>query len=245
MRPTVTASAAAVTAAAMVAVPLARRGGATRRVLTHVVVFGLATTTTASTVRRWGVGRGLLGASLITAGTAAVEAIGTATGRPFGRYSYTGRLRPSVAGVPVVVPLAWWAMAAPAREAAHAALAWRSRRIARLGLGAVALTAWDLFLDPQMTAEGYWRWSGGGRYRGIPASNFAGWLLTSLAVMGVLELALPPGPPDPVLVGQYAAMGAMETVGFGAFFGDRLVAAAGGSAMLPIAALAAMRAWRA
>ena len=25
-------------------------------------------------------------------------------------------------------------------------------------LGAVALTAWDLFLDPQMTAEGYWRW---------------------------------------------------------------------------------------
>ena len=31
-------------------------------------------------------------------------------------------LRPTVAGVPVVVPLAWWAMALPAREVAHAAL---------------------------------------------------------------------------------------------------------------------------
>jgi uncharacterized membrane protein len=237
----VTASAAAATAAAMVAFPLARRGGATRRVITHVVVTGLATTTTASTVRRWGIGRGISTAAVVTAGTAAVEAMGTATGLPFGRYRYTGRLRPAIAGIPAVVPLAWWAMAGPAREAAHAALGRRSRRLARVGLGALALTAWDLFLDPQMTAEGFWRWAGGGRYRGIPASNFAGWLLTSLAVMGVLELALPPGRPEPELVAGYGAMGVMETVGFGAFFGDRLVAAVGGTAMLPIAALAAVR----
>ena len=31
-------------------------------------------------------------------------------------------------------------------------------------------------------------------------------------------------------------MAAMETLGFAAFFGDRLVAAAGGAAMLPLAA---------
>jgi hypothetical protein len=31
-------------------------------------------------------------------------------------------------------------------------------------------------------------------------------------------------------------MAAMETLGFAAFFGDRLVAAVGGAAMLPIAA---------
>jgi hypothetical protein len=47
-----------------------------------------------------------------------------------------------------------------------------------------------------------------------------------------------------VLVGEYTAMGVMETVGFGAFFGDHLVAAVGGTAMLPIAVLAAVRAWR-
>jgi putative membrane protein len=105
-------------------------------------------------------------------------------------------------------------------------------------VGAVALTAWDLFLDPQMAAEGFWRWPGGGRYRGIPLTNFAGWLLSSVAVMAVLESLLPPSDPDPALVAEYAAMSAMETVGFGAFFGDRLVAAVGGAAMLPLAAAA-------
>ena len=33
-------------------------------------------------------------------------------------------------------------------------------------------------------------------------------------------------------------MGVMETLGFAAFFGDRVVAAVGGAAMLPIAAAA-------
>ena len=44
-----------------------------------------------------------------------------------------------------------------------------------------------------------------------------------------------------MLVAEYAGMGVMETVGFAAFFRDRLVAAVGGAAMLPIAALAAAR----
>ena len=38
-----------------------------------------------------------------------------------------------------------------------------------------ALTAWDVFLDPRMAREGYWSWPGGGRYEGVPASNFLGW----------------------------------------------------------------------
>ena len=117
--------------------------------------------------------------------------LGTATGVPFGRYRYTGRLRAVVAGVPVVVPLAWWGMAVPAWEAASAALGGCSRPAGRIALGAVALTAWDLFLDPQMTAEDYWRWQQPGAYRGIPLSNYAGWLLTSAAVMAMLEPLLP------------------------------------------------------
>ncbi|MET0326941.1 MAG: carotenoid biosynthesis protein, partial [Ilumatobacteraceae bacterium] len=205
------------------------------------VVTGLAATTTLATARRWSWARTGAGAAVVALGTAAVERIGTSTGWPFGRYRYTGRLRPEVAGVPVVVPLAWWAMAVPAREAAHSALGalgWRSTPVRRVALGAVALTAWDLFLDPQMTAEGYWRWARGGSYRGIPLSNYAGWLLTSAAVMATLEALLPAAEPDRALVGEYAAMGVMETVGFAAFFGDRLVAAVGGLAMVPLAAAA-------
>jgi uncharacterized membrane protein len=237
---------AAVTAVAMIATPLARRGGPTRRALASVVVTGLCATTGAATNRLWGPRRtaGALGA--IAVGTGLVERIGTATGVPFGGYAYTGRLRPHIGGVPVIVPLAWFAMAVPAREAAHAALADHSTPARRIIGGAAALTAWDLFLDPQMVGEGYWGWQRRGRYRGIPASNFLGWFLTALGVMAVLEMALPVGDrqaadgasPDAVLVGEYATMAVMETLGFAAFFKDRVVAAVGGTAMLPIAAAA-------
>ncbi len=53
--------------------------------------------------------------------------------------------------------------------------------------------------------------------------------------MAVLEVAVPPRRPDPVLVGEYAAMGVMETLGFAAFFRDRVVALVGGVGMLPLA----------
>ena len=82
-------------------------------------------------------------------------------------------------------------MAVPAREAAHAVLGRRSTALGRIALGAAALTAWDLFLDPQMTAEGYWRWDRPGRYRGIPLTNYAGWLVTSVGLMAVLEVLSP------------------------------------------------------
>ena len=102
---------------------------------------------------------------------------------------------------------------------AHAALGTRSTPVARIVAGAVALTAWDLFLDPQMVGEGYWSWARVGRYRGIPVSNFAGWFVTSLAVMAALEVALPAdGPADGELVAEYATMAGMETLGFAAFF---------------------------
>lgn len=226
---------------AIVAYPLARRGGMVRRVLTPVVVGALGITTT-SALRPWGLRRVAIAAGVVTVATASVERLGTTTGVPFGRYRYTDRLRPAIAGVPVVVPLAWLAMAAPARETAHAALGAQSTPTRRVALGAVALTAWDLFLDPQMVAEGFWQWRRVGRYRGVPLTNFAGWLLTSAAVMAFLEWALPPqARAEPVLVAEYAGMAAMETAGFAVFFRDPLVATVGGVAMLPFAAAGVAR----
>lgn len=236
---------AVITLAGMIATPLARRGGPVRRTLSTVVVTGLMATTSVAAARRWGAARAGATATGVCAATAAVEHLGTATGVPFGRYAYTGALRPQVAGVPVIVPLAWFAMAVPAREAAHAALGHRSSPATRIGLGAVALTAWDLFLDPQMVGEGYWAWVRRGRYRGIPITNFLGWLATGAVVMAALEVALPPdGPADPTLVAEYGAMAGMETLGFAAFFRDRVVAAVGGAGMVPVAAAAARSSWR-
>ncbi len=107
-----------------------------------------------------------------------------------------------------------------------------------MAVGAAALTAWDVFLDPQMTAEDYWRWTRRGSYRGIPLVNYAGWLVAGAGVMALLEALLPPGRPDRVLVAEYAGMGVMETIGFAAFFRDRLVAIAGALAMVPLSAAA-------
>ena len=228
---------------AMVATPLARQRGATRRTLASAVIGGLAVTTASRAAERWGAARAATATAAVVVATTGVERIGSLTGVPFGRYRYTGALQPSVAGVPMIVPLAWFGMAVPSREVAHAALWQRSTPLRRIALGAIALTAWDVFLDPQMVGEGYWSWRRDGRYRGIPLTNFAGWLLTSLGVMALLEVTLPPRPgeTDTTLVSEYASMAAMETVGFAAFFRDRVVAVSGGAAMLPFAVVAGIR----
>lgn len=234
----------ATTTAAMIATPLMTRGGSARRVLSSVVVTGLAVTTAQAAARRWPAARVGATAAGVAAATALVERIGTRTGLPFGRYEYTDALRPRIGDVPAIVPLAWFAMAVPSREAAHAALGTRSTPAGRVLLGAAALTAWDLFLDPQMVGEGYWRWARPGRYRGIPVSNYVGWFVTSALVMAALERALPTDvdtAPEPALVGVYGTMAGMETLGFAAFFGDRTVAACGGAAMVPLALAAARR----
>jgi uncharacterized membrane protein len=231
----------ALTAVGMIATPLVTRGR--RAPLANVVVGGLAGVTLCSAWRRWGGGRAGAAFAITAAATTAVERIGTTTGAPFGRYTYGTALRPQVGGVPVAVPGAWFAMALPAREAAHAALGPRTSGAGRVVLGAACLTAWDLFLDPQMTAEGYWQWARPGHYRSIPVTNFAGWFVTGLGVMVLLEVVLPPqAEPNGTAVATYAWMAVMQTLGFAVFFRDPVVALMGGAAMLPVAVLAARRA---
>lgn len=234
-------TASIVTLAGMLAMPFAPRGGIVRRLLSSLVVSGLFSATTAASSRMWSGPRvaGAAGATAVL--TTAVEHAGTTTGRPFGCYHYTAALQPQIAGVPVLVPMAWFAMAVPAREVAHAALGDHSTRATRIVAGAATLTAWDLFLDPQMVGEGYWRWARPGIYRGIPLSNYLGWFATSMAVMAVLEITLPAVEPVPELVAGYGVMAAMETAGFASFFGDRVVAVVGGIGMLPVAAFATAR----
>ncbi|WP_064743521.1 carotenoid biosynthesis protein [Actinomadura rifamycini] len=177
----------------------------------------------------------------------AAEWVGVRTGVPFGRYSYTGVLRPQVGGVPAAVAAAWAGMGL-ASHAVAATLVPDGRRWTRVAVGASALTAWDLFLDPQMTRLDLWRWARRGAYRGVPASNFAGWLAASALLTGAVDALVGPGRDVAEgLVATYAVMAVMETVAFAAVFRPRdpLVAAAGGTAMgafaVPAAVLAARR----
>lgn len=117
-----------------------------------------------------------------------VEAVGSKTGIPFGNYSYTKILQPQLGGVPLLVPFAW-AMMLPAAWSVSVLIVKRGKmrsnnlfRIARAGVSALAFTAWDLFLDPQMVKWGFWTWDKPGNYFGIPLVNFIGWFFVSFAI---------------------------------------------------------------
>jgi uncharacterized membrane protein len=134
-------------------------------------------------------------AALVLVGTAtlggfAVEAIGVHTGFPFGTYDYSGQLGPKLLGVPLIIPLAWTWMAWPAWLAA---VRIARNRVLRIALAAAGLAAWDLFLDPQMVAEGYWTWRSPTPalpgVPGVPIGNYLGWLGFAILLMTALALA--------------------------------------------------------
>jgi carotene biosynthesis associated membrane protein len=178
---------ALVTILAQVAWPLTH--GSTRHVLTvvTVVLFFLTSASHALLTRGWAWALGWLVAS---AGIGfGAELLGTRTGLPFGDYSYADTLGPRVAGVPVVIPLAWAMMSYPALLAAR----WIVRGpLITPVVAAVALASWDLFLDPQMVAEGHWTWTLDRTpvllgITNVPVQNFVAWLLVALILMLVLD----------------------------------------------------------
>jgi uncharacterized membrane protein len=168
-------------------------GGGVRAAFTvATVVLGyLLSVTHALLTRGPRVAAALVGTA--TLGGFAVEAVGVATGFPFGTYDYSGQLGPKILGVPLIIPLAWTWMAWPAWLAA---VRLTTRRAGRIVLAAAGLAAWDLFLDPQMVAEGYWRWLDPTPalpgVPGIPVGNYLGWLGFALVLMTVLSLAAGP-----------------------------------------------------
>lgn len=226
-----------VLAAAQIAIPLTD-DRATIEWLSTLVVVAFAATTLALAAAAWGWQRAGAAVGFVATATLAVERLGTTTGVPFGEYHYTGALTPTVGDVPVIVPLAWFAMAVPALVMGrHLA---PGRTVLTVGAGAVALTAWDLFLDPQMVDAGYWEWAADGAYEGIPLSNYAGWLVTGLGVVAVLDRLLPAagasrgaaGPQATTgLVALYGWWSVMNTIGFVVFFGRPFVGLVGGVGM--------------
>lgn len=157
--------------------------------ITTVLVFFLASTLHALRERGPAWTAGFL--AVTVGGGLLAEAVGTATGVPFGRYAYAGTLGPRLLDVPLVIPLAWAMFGYPAllvgqrlgRGPVRATLA-----------GALALASWDLFLDPMMVGDGHWAFEHPTPALpgapGIPLSNYLGWLLVALLMTALLQ-ALP------------------------------------------------------
>ncbi len=151
--------------------------------------------------------------------TWAVEAIGASTSLPFGAYRYTDGLQPQLLGVPVLIPLAWLMMLPPSWAIAQRVTGPR-RGLTFIALSALAFTAWDLFLDPQMVRWGLWIWGESPippeiGYFGIPWVNFAGWILTSGLITALVR---PPELPERPLLVIYSLTWLTEAAGLRIFW---------------------------
>ncbi len=142
-----------------------------------------------------GPGRAAAAALAVSAFAYAIESVGVATGFPYGPFSYGEALGPRLFGlVPYLLPVTYVPLVIGATAAA-----WGPRRLApRVAIAALLLALTDGVLDPGATALGFWTWTEGGPYYGVPLVNSAGWLLSgtvSAALLLFIGRAHTPPPP--------------------------------------------------
>lgn len=158
-----------------------------------IVLLGAAVSVlSAAASRGWRTGLGVLG--LVAVVAVLLEAVGLSTGFPYGEYSYSDTLGPTLLGVPFLVPLAWLMMAWPSWVLAAlltAGVRPGRRAAARVLVAAYVFAAWDVVLDPQLVQAGYWRWAhpspGLPGIDTVPLTNLGGWLLAGLLLMPLLD----------------------------------------------------------
>jgi len=173
-----------------------------RYLLTNVVVISCALAAVFTLCARQGWLRGAVASIVIAFLGWLIEVIGVHSGWPFGRYIYldvvgqnhltgaTGHSVPMLAGVPLIVPLAWLMMTVPVYFTTQMI---KASVASRLLWAVIALVGWDFFLDPQFVAEGWWHWADPSHHirglPGIPISNYLGWVLAATVLIGATWLA--------------------------------------------------------
>ncbi|MEM7115197.1 MAG: carotenoid biosynthesis protein [Chloroflexota bacterium] len=228
----------------MIFVPIANWiwGEAAMLRLVNIGVLAQTTAVLSILISAWGWRRTLQTAVVIAVITYSVEWIGSHTGLPFGRYHYTDVLQPQISGVPLLIPLAWFMMLPSAWAIAerlgtmhfypkkHSQA--QTKSVLHLSLFALlsglALTAWDLMLDPQMVGWGLWVWEQPGGYFGIPWLNFGGWILTAVLLTALIR---PSNLPIQPLLLIYTLTWFLETFGLAFFWGMPGPALVGGVVM--------------
>ena len=139
----------------------------------------------------YGLRRGLAASFALFGLGLAVEAIGVATGLPFGRYSYTDVLSPKLLGVPVGIIFAWLMVVLSAFFTTRYVLGnlrpgWP--RWAGLVIAAALALASDFLMEPvAVYIQHYWTWYDSGFYYGVPEANFMAWGFISLVMVWLLN----------------------------------------------------------
>ena len=165
--------------------------GGTRDALTIVGVLAFATASGLHAYAAYGRKFLVQFASVALIATFVIEVLGVATSFPFGTYEYDAeRLGLSVLGVPLLIPFAWFMMLYPSWLISRDLF--KSKYLAIL-TGALLMSTWDLYLDPQMVNEGYWVWFIDEiATKDIPLTNFFGWFLSTAIIFTLLSFVLKP-----------------------------------------------------
>lgn len=168
-------------------------GAARTAVSWAIVLLGATLSVTHAALGR-GARTGLGVLAVVALAAVAFESVGLATGFPYGEYTYSDDLGPTLLGVPFLVPLAWLMMAWPSLLLAGRltrGVRTGRRRPARIATAAAVFAAWDVVLDPQMVQAGYWTWAhpspGLPGIDTVPLTNLAGWLLAGAVLMTLLD----------------------------------------------------------
>jgi putative membrane protein len=152
-----------------------------------IFLVALALPSYVALVRWLGPARGIALLLLLSLLPLAVEAYAVATGVPYGGFAYSADLGYRVFGlVPWTVAFAYLPMLLGAVTLAAAAAGTTWSRLIPAGVFVLLLV--DLIVDPAVVHAGLWVWLDGGAYYGVPASNFAGWVLTGAVYIMLFRL---------------------------------------------------------
>jgi putative membrane protein len=131
--------------------------------------------------------RAILSLLALSAFGYAIEAVGVATGLPYGTFYYGDTLGERLLGlVPYLLPISYAPLVIGA-----VADSWKdglvpNRRYLFVFRSALLLALMDGVLDPGAANLGFWIWPEGGAYYGVPLSNYAGWLLSGALATALL-----------------------------------------------------------
>ena len=135
--------------------------------------------------------RATVGLALLCGYTYAVELVGVRTGYPYGAFEYGVDLGPMMAGIPAALPLFFLPLVFNAYLLTLLVVGDAARRtVVRLPVVVAAVVGMDLVLDPAAVAVGFWQYEAGGVYYGVPPLNFAGWVLSAVVAVTVIDAAL-------------------------------------------------------
>jgi len=125
----------------------------------------------------------------LTAYAYAIEFAGVTTGLPYGEFRYLVDLGPMIAGeIPVALPVFFFPLVLNSYLLCLLLLGDRADSAAvRLPVTVASVVAMDLVLDPAAVSLGFWAYTGGGPYYGVPLSNYAGWVISAAVAVAAFD----------------------------------------------------------